>query len=213
MKKSLILVALLIGSISVMAKSNKSYKKSTKSYKKSTKSYKKNSSSKYYFGVGMASGSGKYKINSEKKSYDSTSIPVKFGMMLKNDNRFELSYETQKYKFDKQDDKLSGLNLDWSFLAPNDKIADKITPYWTVGLGYYTYEDSAKNNKNKKDLIGAAFNFGIGGLYDIDRNIELEASYKFKGIVWNNYTNKDTDISTKSNSTGSLLYLGLNYKF
>jgi hypothetical protein len=212
MKKSLILVALLIGSISVMAKSNKNSTKSTKSYKKSTKSNKKSNSSKSYVGIGMASGSGKYTLGESKTSYNSSSISVKFGMILQNDNRFELSYETEKHKFENQDDKVSGFNFDWNFAYPKDKIADVITPYWTLGLGYYTYEDTANKFEGNKDLTGAAFNYGIGGLYDINKNIELEASYKFKGIVWQDYTTKGTDITTKSNSAGSLFYLGLNYK-
>jgi hypothetical protein len=196
MKKSLILVGLLIGSISAIANDN---------------------SSKYYLGMGMVSGSGTLEMGrAEGQSYDSSSMPIKFGMMLDNDNRFEFSYEKEKHKFTGTDNKVSGLNFDWNYTYPKYKIADAVTPYWTLGLGVYTYEDTAKFIAKNEDLTGAALNIGIGGLYDINKNIELEASYKFKVIVWEKYTSKyensdDIEIIS-SDSTGSLFYLGLNYK-
>jgi opacity protein-like surface antigen len=222
MKKSLILVGLLVGSISAIANDN---------------------SSKYYLGMGMVSGSGTYtesmseysfdsssfEESINEYSYDSSSMPIKFGMMLDNDNRFEFSYEKEKHKFTKigVDKKISGFNFDWNFAYPKYKIADAVTPYWTLGLGYYTYEDSANFGDNEDDLKGTAFNYGIGGLYEINKNIELEASYKFKAISWDSYTKSKTDITyrsannytiTETTSTilsdlvGSLFYLGLNYK-
>jgi hypothetical protein len=212
MKKALMLVGLLVGSISAMANDN---------------------SSEYYLGMGMASGSGTYTESVSKNidgtytesvsknSYDSLSMPIKFGMMLDNDNRFEFSYETEKYKFTGADNKASGLNFDWNFAYPKYKIADAVTPYWTLGLGLYTYENIANQGVvgSKDDLSGTAFNYGIGGLYDINKNIELEASYKFKAITWRErkitfYTNgiETSSTTTTSDSTGSLFYLGLNYK-
>jgi opacity protein-like surface antigen len=198
MKKSLMLVGLLIGSTSAIANDN---------------------SSKYYLGMGMVSGSGTYTSQREEdQSYDSSSMPIKFGMMLDNDNRFEFSYEKEKHKFTKigVDKKISGFNFDWNFAYPKYKIADAVTPYWTLGLGVYTYEDSANIGDNEDDLAGTAYNYGIGGLYEINKNIELEASYKFKVIVWEKYTykyeNSDDIEIISSDSTGSLFYLGLNYK-
>jgi opacity protein-like surface antigen len=141
-------------------------------------------------------------------------MPIKFGMMLDNDNRFEFSYEKEKHKFTKigVDKKISGFNFDWNFAYPKYKIADAVTPYWTLGLGVYTYEDSANIGDNEDDLKGVAFNYGIGGLYDINKNIELETSYKFKGISWEDYNEKGSDIRMTAASVGSLFYLGLNYK-
>ena len=202
MKKSLMLVGLLVGSISAMANDN---------------------SSKYYLGMGMVSGSGTYTesiststdgASVSKNSYDSSSMPIKFGMMLDNDNRFEFSYEKEKYKFTGTDNKASGLNFDWNFAYPKYKIADAVTPYWTLGFGLYTYEDTANEDVigSKDDLSGTAFNYGIGGLYDINKNIELETSYKFKGISWEDYNEKGSDIRMTAASVGSLFYLGLNYK-
>jgi opacity protein-like surface antigen len=193
MKKTLLLVSLLIGSISAISNDH---------------------SSKYYSGVGIALGSGIVEVNVNKnQSYNSSSMPIKFGMMLQNDNRFEFSYETEKYKFDNRDDKVSGWNLDWNFVYPRYKIADTIIPYWRLGIGSYIYEDTANLGDNKDDLKGVAFNYGMGGLYNINKNIELEASYKFKGISWENFIEKDSDISIKLASTELLFYLGLNYKF
>jgi hypothetical protein len=191
MKKSLILVGLLISSISTMANDN---------------------SGKYYYGIGMASGSGTFTESMSEYSYDSSSMPIKFGMMLRNNNRFELSYEKEKYKLADVDHKVSGWNLDWNFVYPRYKIADAVTPYWTLGLGVYTYEDTAKFIAKNEDLTGAALNIGIGGLYDINKNIELETSYKFKGISWEDYNEKGSDIRMTAASVGSLFYLGLNYK-
>jgi opacity protein-like surface antigen len=170
-------------------------------------------SSEYYLGMGMASGSGTLEIGRAKgQSYDSSSMPIKFGMMLDNDNRFEFSYEKEKHKLADVDNKVSGLNFDWNYTYPKYKIADAVTPYWTLGFGLYTYEDSANIGDNEDDLKGVAFNYGIGGLYDINKNIELETSYKFKGISWEDYNEKGSDIRMTAASVGSLFYLGLNYK-
>ena len=171
---------------------------------------------KLYIGIGASSGSGTFTATangggSSTGDYDSSSTPFKIGYMLKNDNRFEFSLESMDHKFSGGTDTVSGWNMDWDFTYPNHKLGDIITPYWTIGFGSYTYEDTAKYFTSNEDLKGFSFNYGIGGLYDINKNLELEASFKGKAISWQDVQYGSTTIS--SDSTGTAFYLGLNYKF
>jgi len=193
-KKSLIVAGLLLAGTNAVAKDT----------------------DKFYIGIGVSNGSGTFTAtddygNSITNDYDSSSIPIKIGYMLENNNRFELSIESMDHKFDNGTDTVFGWNMDWNFTYPNNKIGDIITPYWTIGFGSYTYEDTAQYFDDNEDLKGFAFNYGIGGLYDINTNLEIEASFKGKAIEW-----QDVDIGgtvVSSDSTGIAFYLGLNYKF
>ena len=100
---------------------------------------------KLYVGIGASSGSGTLTVTantggSATGDYDSSSTPFKIGYMLKNDNRFEFSLESMDHKFNGGTDIVSGWNMDWNFVYPNESFS----PFWTVGFGSYTYEDTAK---------------------------------------------------------------------
>ena len=171
---------------------------------------------KLYVGIGATSGSGTLTATANNgglatSDYDSSSVPLKIGYRLENDNRFEFSLESTEHKFTNSTDTVSGWNMDWDFTYPKYKLGDIITPYWTIGFGSYTYEDTAKYFTSNEDLKGFAFNYGLGGLYDINNNIEVEASFKGKVINWQDVEYGSTTIS--SDSTGTAFYLGINYKF
>ena len=170
--------------------------------------------SKLYVGVGVTSGSGTLTATGNSTAtldYDSSSTPIKIGYMLKNDNRFEFSLESMDHKYSAGTDTVSGWNMDWNFVYPNNKLADVVTPFLTVGFGSYTYEDSGELFDDGEDLNGFAFNYGFGGLYSINKNIELETSFKGKIINWEDIQAGSTTIT--SDSTGTALYVGVNYKF
>ena len=84
-KKSLIVAGLLLAGTSAVAKDT----------------------AKYYIGIGVSNGSGIFTAtddygNSITNDYDSSSIPIKIGYMLENNNRFELlSSFTTLYLFSK----------------------------------------------------------------------------------------------------------------
>jgi len=48
--------------------------------------------------------------------------------------------------------------MDWNFNYPNYKLGDIITPYWTIGFGFYNYNDTAQYFNDNEDLKGTAFN-------------------------------------------------------
>jgi hypothetical protein len=171
---------------------------------------------KLYIGIGTTTGSGTLTRTSTNggyasADYDSSSTPFKIGYIFKNNNRFEFSVESMDHKFSGGTDTVSGWNMDWDFAYPNHKLADIITPYWTIGFGSYTYEDTAKYFSDNEDLKGLALNYGIGGLYSINNNFEIEASFKGKVIKWQDVTDGTTTVSY--DSTGTAMYLGINYKF
>jgi len=149
----------------------------------------------FYVGMGMVSGSGEFSADFGSADYDSSSLPLKIGYMTKSDNRVEFSLDSSEHEFRGYTGDVSGWNLDWNFTYPEHKLGDVVTPYWTIGFGSYDFEDEVKGN---------SINYGIGALYDINKNIEVEASYKFKTISW------DED---NADSKETAMYLGLNYKF
>jgi hypothetical protein len=78
MKKSLILASLVLVGTSSIASEN----------------------SGFYIGLGVSTGSGAFSRRGNSvvtADYDSSSTPIKFGMFMKNDNRFEISLETTTF--------------------------------------------------------------------------------------------------------------------
>jgi hypothetical protein len=54
----------------------------------------------FYIGLGVSTGSGTLTMTGDSaitSDYDSSSTPIKFGMFMKNDNRFEISLETTTF--------------------------------------------------------------------------------------------------------------------
>lgn len=175
------------------------------------------SSKSFYIGLGAASGSGTNTYSDGLDEYeediDNSSNMVKVGWLLRRDNRFEISSETITTKYtNNSEDTLTGLNFDWQFTYPNNNFA----PYWTVGLGAFTWEDTAQYFVSNEDLSGLSFNYGFGGLYSINETLELDIGFKGKVINWqdvevsNSYYYTDT-IETSTNM--SMIYFGLNVKF
>ena len=169
-------------------------------------------SNKLYLGVGTSNGSGTYTaegVRTVTADYDSSSIPIKIGYIFRNDDRIEISYESMEHNYNNGGgtNTISGWNIDWDLVFSNYKLGGIIAPYMTIGFGSYKVEDFT----DTEELNGYAMNYGIGGLYKLNQHIEFEVSYRGKIIKWEDI--EFTNSTVTSDSTGTAIYLGINYKF
>ncbi|MDB4257389.1 porin family protein [Arcobacteraceae bacterium] len=179
--------------------------------------------SKYYVGFGLNNGSGTQtrtysSVGEYETNYDTSSKNIKFGFLLQSKDRMEISIDTiaadytdgnsfnlSNTLFDKSSE-FTGFNLDYLLMFNGD---EKLKPYIDLGFGIYNNKEITGINSstgNTDTATGLALNFGVGLVYGITDNFELETSYKMKGISWNL---ENPDVSEKI----SMSYIGANFKF
>ena len=219
--KKVIVYCLLLGSLlnaeDVVSETVQAEKKEVVERKSSTSQ----SASKYYVGAGIAKGSGTLTqtlgtgyvwtatgTKIYEQDFDTLSVPVKVGYFMKNNNRFELSYQSMDLEYTGETETISGFDFDWLFVY-NDFKDGSI--YWTIGFGSYDYEGTGEYFTSGEDLGGASINFGAGFLRNIDKNIEIEVAYRGKSIVFGDILYSTTTIETDLFMT--YFYVGANYKF
>ena len=159
--------------------------------------------SKYYVGIGGTTDSGgKYTREGSPSADSKTKSKIaKLGMFLDNGDRVELSYKSGDNTFTgtKYDTKNIGLNYKMFFEKPK---VGSFTLYGVIGIGRneFTTGDSG-------DLKGNQWGAGVGGVYGIDNDLELEISAQRIEIDYDLHI----DGGNYSN-TSNELYLGVNYK-
>ena len=163
--------------------------------------------SKYYVGIGGTTDSGgKFGYESPGDSYTvdskTKSKIAKLGMLLDNGDRVELSYKSGDNTFTriKYDTKNIGLNYKMFFEKPK---VGSFTPYGVVGIGKHEF----LIQPDSKTLKGKQWGAGVGGVYGIDNDLELEISAQRIEINYDIWI-EGRDYSSTSNE----LYLGVNYK-
>ena len=179
-----------------------------------------NTDSKWYIGAGVLQGSGTLTetlgagyvwistgTDTREQEFDTSSVPVKIGFNLDNNNRFEISFNTIDLKYTDTTESISGSNIDWLFVYEHDKLQ----PYWSIGVGSYVYDDTAQFSIDNEDLAGISFNAAIGLLYSIDDNVELEFAYRRIALSFQTIDNGTTTIDTDLVATS--IYLGANLQF
>mgnify|MGYP000249861646 FL=1 len=174
--------------------------------------------SKWYVGVGGTTGAGTYSATaaianfsaSASVDYDSSSVPIKIGLIMDNSNRLELSYQSIKESDSSLEaETVSGVNLDYKLLIEEPKVGS-FTPYGVVGLGLYEWENTAQYFVGDENLEGIQWGAGVGGVYGVDNSLELETSLQYKKINWQDV--KVGAVTITSDNSGYEFYLGLNYK-
>jgi len=171
-----------------------------------------------YVGIGGTTGSGTYGATaaisnftvSASTSYDSSSVPVKIGRILANNNRLEVSYQSiSASSGGLSTETISGGNIDYK-LFTKDTSLGKFTPYGLIGMGLYEWENTAQYFVGNDNLFGVSWNVGVGGVYGMNENIEIEVTAQYKQIFWQDI--KVGSVTITSDNSGTELYLGLNYK-
>lgn len=172
---------------------------------------KNDRSTKSYFGLGTSIGEGKFtsdSISPVNQSYDSASVPIKFGIMFDSNDRIELSYEYVAHNYDDRIDQIIGINFDWNSVYKFGQIS----PYWSIGFGQYKC-DYSKDESLKGYISALAFNYGVGILINLDNLLEIEISAKRKNINWQEKVYENGNTASNSSSISSLYYFGVNYFF
>lgn len=168
----------------------------------------------FYVGIDLSKGSGTTKFsvtngNSSKRHYDMTSLTMKFGLIFDED-RLQFSYDVIDAKDGGYIERFSGLNVDYISVYKSDDIS----LFWTIGLGSYSYKDSATFVVGSDDVKGLSYNYGLGFMYDISKNFDFEIAFRSKILNWQDlYQVGNHNIKYSNRFTSNAIYYGLNYKF
>jgi opacity protein-like surface antigen len=186
-KKSLIGAGLLLATISLNASD-----------------IKQNDSGRWFVGFSQASGSGTGSIyyNDVQIGEDIDISPdvttLTFGKINSNQDRMSFVYTTSTLNSGATDN--IGLGFD-SIITFQSMRTEKILPYWSGGLEYLKNSDS--------ELSGFAARLGLGLLYNINKDFELNVGYKYN----THYMSYDNDSNLETFAFFNTLGFGLNYKF
>ncbi len=179
---------------------------------------KKSQTGYFYIGYDIAGGGGTYTQKRTVSGGNTTATEteltagmgtLKFGYSNASNNRWELSFSgigTQR--INKIEDTLSGMDINW--FAVFDLEKSKLSPYFYIGLGGYTWE-TPNTSITTNELSGGAFNLGFGAVYDMSGSFEFEFAYRLKFIGWEEYI-LGNDIYNEGHALG-FLAIGLNYHF
>jgi len=118
---------------------------------------------------------------SDDVSYDALTTAISLGYRFETNNRFLVS--STKIDADAGsagDEEFTGLDLDWHFVYGEEKVL----PYWGIGFGFYTLEDTAALTEDNEDVSGIAVNLMGGIKYAVIPQAEFDLSYRIKSISW-----------------------------
>lgn len=178
----------------------------------------------YFVGIEAFTGTGEIEIEEEfsdgytrtdTTDTDQTGKTLVLGMIHPTKVRTSLKYTSidaeieNDFKFD-----MTGIDIDGTFGFAE---TNAVMPYVMAGLGYYTWKDSHKAffHDDDDELKGIALNLGIGAAFKVHEGVEIDVSYKYKGIYWQGmetrgfYENSDIDVTTSTSN----LTLGARFLF
>ena len=173
-----------------------------------------------FVGVGIERTTLDYKASASALGYSysysdddsDTALKLKAGAILDKTHRLSVSHA--KYSDNGADVRILLLNYDYLF-----PINEKFNLYAGAHAGQAKYEQDVNTaiGKIDIDMSGLVYGLQVGALFDITKNIELEA-----GLAYLKYNVDDTisgtylgvDYSAKSELEDSTsMFAGINYKF
>ena len=173
-----------------------------------------------FVGVGIERTTLDYKASASALGYSysysdddsDTALKLKAGAILDKTHRLSVSHA--KYSDNGADVRILLLNYDYLF-----PINEKFNLYAGAHAGQAKYEQDVNTaiGKIDIDMSGLVYGLQVGALFDITKNIELEA-----GLAYSKYNVDDTisgtylgvDYSAKSEPEDSTsMFIGINYKF
>ena len=165
--------------------------------------------SKYYIGAGITTDSGGSLVvtmpNASVSSDTKTkSIKAKLGMFLESGDRLELSYQSGNNTIGNIEYDLKGIDISYKLFFEETKVGS-FTPYGVVGIGNHELETAT-------DLIlkGNQWAAGVGGVYGVDKDLEVEILAKYTKVDYGKYY--VGRFGFEYENSGKELYLGVNYK-
>ncbi len=143
---------------------------------------------------------------------DTSSLGFFVGYRFPTNNRFQISRTSIDASYESgTDDKFTGTDFDWQFVYGSSKFQ----PYWGLGFGIYTFEDSAGMTQENEDLTGISFQL-LGGIkLDVHERVELDVSYRAKSIAWQGLEISDgySSETLRLSHSSSSLNFGAIFKF
>lgn len=147
-----------------------------------------------------------------EENIDTSSLGIALGYRFRSNNRFLISWNSIDASYQRgPNDEFNGTDFDWHFVYANDKFQ----PYWGLGFGLYTYEDSAEFLEVSEDLSGFSFQLLGGAKLDVNENVEMDISYRVKSIGWQpvDVSNGFSTETLSLSHTSSSLNFGVAVKF
>jgi len=142
----------------------------------------------------------------KKSSFDSYSYSLSAGYRTASNNRIIASYAKISAKNKHYDVTFSGLDLDWQFVYGSRLVQ----PFWGLGFGSYSQDDSAKFNDGK-DLSAFSLQLMTGAKFDLNDQFELSATYHVRTMVWESV--EVANVSETSIDSISSIQLSAVFKF
>lgn len=148
----------------------------------------------------------------DESDVDTVGASIVIGYRSNRNNRVQLSFSSFDVKYEGGvTEEITGTDLDWQFVYGDSTVQ----PYWGLGFGLYTYEDTDDLFTTDEDLKGVSFQLAAGAKFDIHENFELDASYHIKSIAWQDIvvTNGFATDTLSLSHTFSYLNFGAAIKF
>lgn len=147
----------------------------------------------YYIGLDTFIGKGEEKVDSSSgnstESTDTGGGSINIGYRFEDNDRFEVEFTKVESEFDGgREEKFEGIDFDWTFAV---LAQPSFQPYLEAGFGLYEYKGTSDVASDNENLGGIAVNFGFGAIYELEKEIELDASYRIKGIGWEETESND----------------------
>ena len=141
-----------------------------------------------------------------------TALKLKAGAILDKTHRLSVSHA--KYSDNGADVRILLLNYDYLF-----PINEKFNLYTGAHAGQAKYEQDVNTDIGKIDIDMSGITYGlqVGALFDITKNIELEAGlayskYNVDDTISGTYLGVDYSLKTELEDSTSM-FIGINYKF
>lgn len=153
-------------------------------------------------------------FGSSDEDFDQTGYRIKFGVQDQNNIRFQGYLKIEDFD-DAFDEKIYGFGADALFTIPTES---GLRPFFLLGFSSDYTELDDEGIEYSEDTISAfAFKAGLGALYKLNKNIEIQAGYDIQYRTWQDIKmidsmsliSTDVELDDQSNT----FYAGLNFFF
>lgn len=152
-----------------------------------------------------------------KRDFDHSGVRLKFGVQDLNDIRFQAYIKIEELEDDipalASSGKIYGFGADALFTFPT---SSNFTPYILVGMGSNFAElDDAGVDYSEDILRAFLLRAGLGGLFKLNKHVELQAGYDFHYRSWEDieFVDPTGTFNIEQHDVSKTYYIGLNFFF
>ena len=150
-------------------------------------------------------------------AFDHSGLRLKFGVQDQNNIRFQAYIKIEDLEDDipilASEGKIYGLGADALFTIPT---SSKFTPYFLLGLSSDFAElDDPGIDYSEDTLRSFSLKAGLGGLFKLDKHIELQAGYDVHYRSWQEIEIVDSGrtADVEQHDVSKTFHVGLNFFF